>query len=90
VPSAAALLVFIVSLVVALMSFVVVMTWLYNHTGGSLLLTTLMHLAFNVALTLSAVPLEMQLAILAGLYFVFALVVALISGPDRLAQGSVR
>jgi membrane protease YdiL (CAAX protease family) len=83
-----ALLVFVVSFVVALMSFAVVMTWLYNHTGGSMLLAVLMHLGFNVVLTLSVVPLEMQIAILAGLCFVLALTVTLIAGPDRLLQES--
>jgi hypothetical protein len=65
------------------MSFVVVMTWLYNGTEGSLLLAMLMHLAFNVALALSVVPLEVQMAILAGLYLIFALVVTLIAGPQE-------
>jgi hypothetical protein len=87
-PSGAALLVFIVSFVVALMSFVVVMTRLYNHTGGSLLLATLMHLGFNVSLTLTVVPLQTQIAILAGLYFPLALVVTLVAGPDGLPQRS--
>jgi membrane protease YdiL (CAAX protease family) len=76
------LIVFVVAFVVALLSYTVVMTWLYNHTGGSLLLATLMHLAFNVALTFSVVPLQIQIAILAGLYLVFALVVAVAAGPD--------
>jgi hypothetical protein len=74
--------------VVALMSFTVVMAWLYNNTQGSLLLAVLMHLAFNVALTLSVVPLEVQMAILAGLCFIFALVVTLIAGPDNLSKRS--
>jgi len=84
--SGTALLVFIISFVVALMSFTVVMTWLYNHTGSSLLLATLMHLSFNVALTLAVVPLEMQVAIVAGLYLVLALVVTLVARPNRLLQ----
>ena len=69
------LLVFIVGFVVALLAFTVVMTWLYNHTQGSLLLAAFMHLAFNVAVTLAVVPLQTQMAILAGLYVVFALAV---------------
>ena len=85
-----ALMVFVVSFVVALMSFIVVMTWLYNYTGGSLLLATLMHLGFNVALTLSVVPLEMQIAIVAGLHLVFALVVTLVPGSNSTSRGSKR
>jgi len=47
-----------------------------------------MHLGFNVSLTLSVVPLETQMAILAGLYLGFALLVVLIAGPGRLSQRS--
>ena len=81
-----ALLIFVASFTVALMSFTVVMTWLYNNTEGSLLLATLMHLTFNVALTLSVAPLQVQMAILAGLYFIFALIVTLVAGPNRLSR----
>ncbi len=84
--SGAALLIFVVSFAVALMSFVVVMTWLYNNTEGSLLLAMLMHLAFNVAVTVAVMPLETQMVILAGLYFVFTLAVTLITGPDKLSR----
>jgi membrane protease YdiL (CAAX protease family) len=86
--SGTTLLVFITSFVIALMSFVVVMTWLYNNTKGSLLLATLMHLAFNVAVTFTVIPLEMQMMILAGLYFALALVIVLAAGSDRLSQRS--
>jgi membrane protease YdiL (CAAX protease family) len=86
--SGAALLVFVVSFVIALMSFVVVMTWLYNNTEGSLLLAMLMHLAFNVAVTFAVMPLETQIVILAGLYLVLALIVTLTAGPDRLSSRS--
>jgi membrane protease YdiL (CAAX protease family) len=82
------LLILIASFVVALMSFTVMMTWLYNNTQGSLLLTVLMHLAFNVALTLSVVPLEVQMAILAGSYLILALVLTLVAGPNTLSRQS--
>jgi membrane protease YdiL (CAAX protease family) len=82
------LLIFIASFVAALMSFTVVMTWLYNNTQGSLLLAVLMHLAFNVALTLSVVPLEVQMAILAGSYLILALVLTLVAGPNTLSRQS--
>jgi hypothetical protein len=79
-----------VSFVVALMSFCVVMTWLYNNTRGSLLLATLMHLAFNIALTLSVVPLEIHIAIVAGLYLFLALIVTLTAGASDLSRESSR
>ena len=59
---------------------------MYNNTNGSLLLAVLMHLAFNVALTLSIVPLAVQITILAGLYLILALLVTVIAGPDRLLK----
>jgi hypothetical protein len=64
------------------------MPWLYNNTQGSLLLAVLMHLAFNVALTLSIVPLEVQMAILAGSYLTLALILTLVTGPDTLSRQS--
>jgi hypothetical protein len=45
-----------------------------------------MHLAFNVAVTLAVMLLETQIAILAGLYFVLA--VMPIAGLDTLLQQS--
>jgi len=66
------------------------MTWLCNNTEGSLLLATLMHLGFNVALTLSVAPLEMQITILAGLYLVLALIVTLTAGASDLSRRSSR
>ena len=59
----------------------------YQHTGQPAL-AALMNLAFNVSLTLAVVPLETQMAILAGVYFVFALVVTLVAGLGRLATES--
>ena len=54
----------------------------------TLLLATLMHLTFNVAVTFSVMPLETQMVILAGLYLVLALAVTLAAGPNRLLRRS--
>jgi hypothetical protein len=62
----------------------------YYGTRGSLVLAALMHLAFNAALALSAVPLATQLAILAGIYLVFAVVVTIVAGPSSLSRRSER
>ena len=87
---AADLLVFVASFRIALRSFYVVMTWLDNSTGGSLHLAVLMHLAFNVALTLSIMPLHIMMALLAIAYLIFALIVTIIAGPDTLSRRSSR
>jgi len=84
--SGTALLLFMVSFAVALLSFTIVMTWLFNHTGGSLLLAALMHLSFNVSLSVVAIPLQTQLAIVAGLYLVLAAIVTLLPAPRDRAK----
>jgi membrane protease YdiL (CAAX protease family) len=71
------------------------MTWVYNHTRGSLLMAHLFHTASNVTFFMLPIlptetggtvrPLWLALGIAGG----FALVIVWVYGPERLAHGPV-
>ena len=68
----------------------VIITWMYNSTGGSLLLVALLHAAFNLPLTILLAPLGSQ-ETLAFLLYVGSLIVAAIvaviwAGPKHLSR----
>lgn len=75
---------------VALLSFTVIMTWLYNNTSGSLLLAVLMHLSFNVMLSLFNIPPEKLLPVIAGIYLVLAVIVVLAANAKNLSRTTER
>jgi membrane protease YdiL (CAAX protease family) len=71
----------------------VLYTWVYNSTGGSLLITTLLHAASNTAYVFlpaaSTVPGDVTLELaVTGVEIVTACAVTLAAGPARLARAA--
>jgi membrane protease YdiL (CAAX protease family) len=68
----------------------VILTWMYNGTGGSLLIVVLFHAGINLPLTLLYEPLEDQIAlpflIYAALMALVAAVVVAATGPATLSR----
>jgi membrane protease YdiL (CAAX protease family) len=62
----------------------VILTWMYNSTGGSLLLVVLLHATVNLPLTLvTDVPPNLMYF---GLLVVAAIVVVIVAGPKHLSR----
>jgi membrane protease YdiL (CAAX protease family) len=76
--------------VVSTIALSVIMTWMYNGTGGSLLLVVLIHATFNLPLTLLIAPLGRQetlaFSLYVGLLVVAAIVVVIVAGPKHLSR----
>ena len=76
--------------VVAVMATSVICTWLYNSTGGSLLIVVLYHAAGNLPLTLLIAPLGDEGArpflIYLALLIVVAGAIVMTTGPARLSR----
>ncbi|HEX6383683.1 MAG TPA: CPBP family intramembrane glutamic endopeptidase, partial [Anaerolineae bacterium] len=76
--------------VVAHVALAVLYTWLYNNTGGSLLLVTLFHASNNTAATFLPVSFAAVGGIVPNLMIVLtivtAIVVTVIAGPARLSR----
>lgn len=71
--------------------YTVIATWAYNNSKGSLVIASVLHLSFNVSLGvvvgfLKLVPVNYFLWIVAGLYFIFALLVIVFAGPKHLSR----
>jgi membrane protease YdiL (CAAX protease family) len=68
----------------------VILTWVYNSTGGSLLMVVLIHATFNFPLTFLLEPLGSRATLPALLYFgllvVAAIVVVIVAGPEHLSR----
>jgi membrane protease YdiL (CAAX protease family) len=76
--------------VVSTIALSVIITWLYNSTGGSLLLVVLLHATFNLPLTLLIAPLGSRVTVpfllYVGLLVVAAIVVVIWAGPKHLSR----
>jgi membrane protease YdiL (CAAX protease family) len=57
-------------------------TWLYNSSGGSLLVTALLHVTTNFSLVIIGAPIWIFMGLLAGL----AILVVLLTGPAKLSK----
>jgi hypothetical protein len=68
----------------------VILTWVYNSTGGSLLLVVLLHATANLPLTLLLEPLGSRAIVpfllYVGLMVVAAIVVVIVAGPAHLSR----
>ncbi len=68
----------------------VILTWVYNSTGGSLLLVVLLHATANLPLTLFLEPLGSRAMVpfllYVGLMVVAAIVVVIVAGPAHLSR----
>ena len=60
----------------------VLSTWLYNNTGGSVLITALLHLTTNFSLVIIGAPIWIFMGLLAGL----AILVIVYAGPAELSR----
>src|SRR5919107_462341 len=80
----------LVPFVISGIALSVILTWVYNSTGGSLLLVVLLHATANLPLTLLLEPLGSQAMVpflfFVGLMVVAAIVVVIVAGPKHLSR----
>jgi uncharacterized protein len=83
-----------VPFVIAVSATSVICTWLYNSTGGSLLIIVLYHAAINLPITVLISPLGSQMAqpflIYVGLTVVAAAAVVIATGAEHLSRTARR
>jgi membrane protease YdiL (CAAX protease family) len=76
--------------VVSAFAMSVIITWVYNSTGGSLLMVVLIHATVNLPITLSIDELGSRATVPVLLYFgllvVAAIVVVIVAGPKHLSR----
>ncbi len=69
-------------------------TWLYNNTGGSLLIVVLYHAASNLPITVLISPLGSQMAqpflIYVALIVVAAAAIVIVTGAEHLSRTAHR
>jgi len=80
----------LVPFVISVIALSVILTWVYNSTGGSLLLVVLIHATANLPLTLLLEPLGSRamgpFLLYVGLMVVAAIVVVIVAGPAHLSR----
>jgi len=76
--------------VVSTIAMSVILTWVYNSTGGSLLMVVLLHATMNLPITLAIDELGTRATVPVLLYFglevVAAIVVVIVAGPKHLSR----
>ena len=77
--------------VVLVLALSILFTWLYNNTGGSLVITALAHLSFNlngafITGSLGLIPMNVFFMTAGPALGAFVLVVVLLAGPARLSR----
>jgi membrane protease YdiL (CAAX protease family) len=76
--------------VISVIALSVLLTWVYNSTGGSLLMVVLLHATANLPLTLLLEPLGSRAMVpyvfFVGLMVVAAIVVVIVAGPAHLSR----
>jgi membrane protease YdiL (CAAX protease family) len=76
--------------VVSVIALSVILTWVYNSTGGSLLMVVLLHATYNLPITLAIDDLGTRATLPVLLYFgllvVAAIVVVIVAGPKHLSR----
>jgi uncharacterized protein len=82
--------IFFVPFVAGVFAFSVLLTWVYNSTGGSLLMVVLMHATVNLPVTLTIDELGSRATVPVLLYWgllvVAAIVVVMVAGPKHLSR----
>jgi membrane protease YdiL (CAAX protease family) len=80
----------LVPFIISTIALSVMLTWVYNSTGGSLLLVVLLHATANFPLTLLLEPLGSRAVLpfwlFVGLMVVAAIVVVMVAGPKHLSR----
>ena len=75
---------------ISVIALSVILTWVYNSTGGSLLMVVLLHATYNLPMTLSIDDLGSRATVPVMLYFgllvVAAIVVVIWAGPKHLSR----
>src|SRR5829696_6005775 len=81
---------FFVPFVGGVFALSVITTWVYNSTGGSLLMVVLLHATFNLPITLTIDDLGTRATVPVlfywGLMIVAAIVVVILAGPEHLSR----
>lgn len=68
-------------------SFTILVTWVFNHTGGSMAIASLFHLTLNISVNIiesSALPVH------AFVFLLFAITVVVLNGPKKLSRSGIR
>jgi membrane protease YdiL (CAAX protease family) len=74
--------VYIMAFILGGIALSVLSTWLYNSTGGSILITAILHLTTNFSLVIIGAPIWIFMGLLAGVAFL----VIVVTGPAKLSR----